>query len=209
MARREIITPPDNSFAARNKKLATERRENQNPSAVHETKKPLGRKFAETFIAEDMESVKSYIFADIIVPLIRDGIVSIINQATDMFFYGRSGGGYRVKNKTYGTASYQGYYTNKAKSSSIGTPTRDTSEIAFDTRNLAWEVLEEMKAVVEQFNNLSINDYHDIVERVTGFVPTGSFADEKYGWTDLTQVRVVMNRDGRYILTLPKAVLLD
>lgn len=209
MAKREMITPPNNSFAARGKTGAVEKRKNVDPSAVHESKKSLGKKFADTFINEDVESVKSYILTDVIIPMIKDLIVGVINQGTDMIFYGRSGGYKGASKKNYGTASYQSYYSGGSKPASSGAPTRDTSEISFDTRRLAWDVLEEMRAVVEQYDNLSIVDYHDIVEKVTGFCPSSNYTDDKYGWTDLSRVDVKMDRGGRYILTLPKAVLLD
>jgi len=212
MARREL-NPPNNSFKHKNKeKELTEAFDKETrPGSVMESKKSLGRKFAETFVSEDVESVKSYIFSDVVIPMIKDLIVGVINQGTDMIFYGRgSGSNYRGRSSSkYGSASYQSYYNGGKQKASTGQPTRDTSEITFDTRKLAWDVLEEMRAVIEQYDNLSIIDYHDIVEKVTGFVASSNYTDDRYGWTDLNGVDVKMVRGGRYILTLPKAVLLD
>lgn len=215
MAKRELNLP-NNSNTHKAKKVevreAFEEKKEARPGSVMESRKTLGRKLAETFVSEDMESVKSYIFSDVIIPMIKDMIVGVINQGTDMLFYGRSGGSsYKGRSSgKYGTASYQSYYNgNKQKAVSGGQPTRDTSEITFDTRKLAWDVLEEMRAVIEQYDNLSIIDYHDIVEKVTGFVASSNYTDDRYGWTDLNGVDVKMVRGGRYILTLPKAVLLD
>ena len=213
MARREMITPPNNSFKHREEQTKRElpSKMEVSPGSVQESKKTLGRKLADTFVSEDLESVKSYIFSDVVIPMIKDLIVGVINQGTDMIFYGRSGStNYKGRSKNYGTASYQNYYSGKSQNRpSGGAPTRDTSEITFDTRVLAYSVLEEMRAVVEQYNSLSIVDYHDIVEKVTGFVASSNYTDDRYGWTDLADVDVKMVRGGRYILTLPKAVLLD
>ena len=209
MAKREFITPPNNSFKEKAKKPGVEIPK-MVPGSVQETKKSVARKLADTFISEDATSASSYIFSDVIVPMIKDLIVSAINQGIEILFYGRSGGGYHGNSKgKYGTASYQSYYSGGSKSQSSGAPTRDTSEITFDTRKLAWDVLEEMRAVVEQYDNLSIVDYHDIVEKVTGFCPSSNYTDDRYGWTDLSRVDVKMVRGGRYVLTLPKAVLLE
>lgn len=215
MAKREI-TPPNNSFKHKSKEKelneAFKEKKEVRPGSVMESRKSLGKKFAETFVSEDVESVKSYIFSDVIIPMVKDMIVGVINQGADMLFYGRSGGtNYKGRsNGKYGSASYQSYYNGgKQKAYSSGQPTRDTSEITFDTRKLAWDVLEEMRAVVEQYDNLSIIDYHDIVEKVTGFVASSNYTDDRYGWTDLSGVDVKMVRGGRYVLTLPKAVLLD
>ena len=96
---------------------------------------------------------------------------------------------------------------------------KDVAEISFGSRRLAQEVLNEMQILMEsEYAAVSISDYVDIVERVlreagedlSGFKPSRNWAyDTKFGWTDLAGVRTQVTRNGRYVLTLPKATRLE
>ena len=50
---------------------------------VVSTKKPLGRKFAETFMTEDTKDVKSWLLMDVIIPGVKNTILDILSM---MFF---------------------------------------------------------------------------------------------------------------------------
>lgn len=211
MAKRDMITPPNNSFKYKEK--VKSREEVKEPpeiiqDAVMETKKTLGKKLAETFISEDAHSVTSYIFSDVIVPMLKDMIFGAINQGSEAMIYGLGGGrkpaGRRSSSRNYTSASYQDYYSGSARSEARPEVVKlDTSELSFKTRAIALDILEDMKAVIEQYDNISISGYHEIVERRTGYCPSGSYTDYNYGWTDLSKVTTQIIKGGRYVLTLP------
>lgn len=50
---------------------------------VVSTKKPLGKKFAETFMTEDAKDVKSWLLMDVIIPGVKNTILDILSM---MFF---------------------------------------------------------------------------------------------------------------------------
>lgn len=209
MAKREMITPPNNSFKHKENVKEKVREEPRvlDPDAVRENKKSLGRKFADTFLSEDSHSVTSYIFSDVIVPKLIDLMAGTIKQATDMFFYGRNGGGgskSTSKQRVYTSASYQDFWYGDQRDS--GSYSRQPSDITFSSWDTANDVLEEMKAVVEQGGYISIIEYYDIIEQITRFRPSSSWVDDTYGWTDLTHVKPIIVRGGRYILSLPRTV---
>ena len=51
------------------------------------TRKPsLAKKFSDTFIAEDISDVKSYLFFDVLVPAVKDTIVNFVVIETSWNF---------------------------------------------------------------------------------------------------------------------------
>ena len=59
-------------------------------SGVTTKKQGLGRKFADTFLADNAKDVKSYIFSDVIIPTLRDGLFDVISGGLSMILYGDS-----------------------------------------------------------------------------------------------------------------------
>lgn len=206
MARRDIDIP-DNSDRPRSQ------------NAVQIKEKSLGQKLTETFVAEDMESVGTYVIKDVIVPAIKDVVFNSITQSLEMIIFGgRSGNISRSRSKPY-NSMYKGVSYGGGGQKAYSSDVKDVAEISFGSRRLAQEVLNEMQMLMESdYAAVSISDYVDIVERVlreagedlSGFKPSRNWAyDTKFGWTDMAGVRPQLNRDGRYSLTLPKATRLE
>ena len=49
------------------------------------------QKFADVFISEDVNNVKSYILMDVLVPAIKKAISDIVTNGIDKILYGESG----------------------------------------------------------------------------------------------------------------------
>lgn len=206
MALREVNVP-DNSDAGRS------------TNAVEIKEKSLGKRFADAFVAEDVESVGTYVVKDVIIPAIKDIVFNSITQSLEMIIFGgRTSGNARRSNKPY-NSMYRGVSYNNSTSRSTSSDTKDIAEISFSSRRLAQEVLNEMQILMEsEFAAVSVSDYVDIVERVlreagedlSGFKPSRNWAyDTKFGWTDLVGVRPQLTHGGRYVLSLPKASRLE
>lgn len=169
-------------------------------------KKPLGKKFAETFMSEDAQDVKSYVFFDVLVPSIKDTLAEIVKQAIDIILFGNSRRSSR-KDKPYGRVSYSSYYDREDDRKSRrerNRPTRDFYDIVLDSRAEAEEVLESLRDIIDQYGSASLADYHDLCD-----VSGGSYTDNKYGWTDLTKASISLVRGQGFVVDLPKAILLD
>lgn len=54
-------------------------------------KKSEMQKFADVFISEDVNNVKSYIVMDVLVPAIKKAISDIVTNGIDMILYGETG----------------------------------------------------------------------------------------------------------------------
>lgn len=169
------------------------------------TKKKTGvTKLADIFIEDDVDSVKSYIVGDVIVPTIKKTIYDVITGSLDMFFFGGTGGGGRARS-TADKVSYRNYssYSNKRESR----PTTRTTgysydEIVLDSRGEAEEVLTRMDELVSTYGIVSVADFYDLVG------VTCQYTDNKYGWTNIRNAQVMRVRDG-YMIKMPKAMPLD
>lgn len=173
---------------------------------VKKRKKPLSKKIAETFMAEDLNDVKSHVFFDVIVPSIKDTLSESIKEAVDMFFHGSGKSNRSRKNKPYSRVSYSSYYDrddDRKSRRSGNVPSREFYDIVLDSRLEAEEVLDSLRDIIDQYGQASLADYHDLCG------VSGSYTDNKYGWTDLTRANVTLVRGQGYIVDLPKAILLD
>ena len=54
------------------------------------------QKFADVFISEDVNNVKSYIVMDVLVPAIKKAISDIVTNGIDMILYGKLGNQKRI-----------------------------------------------------------------------------------------------------------------
>lgn len=165
-------------------------------------KKGEMQKFADVFISEDVNNVKSYILMDVLVPAIKKAISDIVTNGIDMILYGETG---RTRKGSSATkVSYGKFYDresdrrNDYRSSSRNGYAYD--DIVFETRGDAESVLDAMNDIISQYGVVSIGDLYDLAD-----VSTNNYNVNKYGWTDISGCRAVRVREG-YILKLPKAL---
>lgn len=174
-------------------------------SGTAKTKKKTGvMKLADIFIEDDVNSVKSYIIGDVVVPTIKKTIYDVITGSLDMFFFGGTGGG-RTRS-TADKVSYRNYtsYSNKRESRPTTRSVTGYSydEIVLDSRGEAEEVLTRMDELVSTYGIVSVADFYDLVG------VTCQYTDNKYGWTNIRNAQVMRVRDG-YMIKMPKAMPLD
>lgn len=166
-------------------------------------KKSEVKKFANIFVPEDVENVKSYILVDVIVP----GIKNAIADAVSIMLFGEAGrlGGRSGKGSR---ASYQRYYDDRRDDRrEYGRPRAaagfEYDDILFETRGDADLVLDQLEAAINQYQIVSVADLYDLAG-----ITCRSYTANKYGWTDLRSAKVVRTRDG-YILQLPRTVQIN
>lgn len=172
---------------------------------VKSKKKNDIQKFADVFISEDVNNVKSYILLDVLVPAIKKAILDIVTNGIDMILYGESGR--TKKNSTSSKISYRSYYDKENdQKHSYNSPAVKSGysydDIILDNRGEAEDVLSRMDELVATYGIVSVADLYDLV----GI--TGNYTDNKYGWTDVRSATVVRTRDG-YLIKLPKVLPLN
>lgn len=161
------------------------------------------KKFANIFIPEDVDNVKSYIVTDVIIPGIKNAIadvVSIVLFGDSGRLGGRSGKGSR--------ASYQKYYDDRRDDRrDYGRPRASAGfeydDIIFESRGDADLVLDQLESAINTYGIASVADLYDLAG-----ITCRSYTANKYGWTDIRTAKVIRTREG-YILQLPRTVQIN
>lgn len=176
---------------------------------VTRKKKSLGRKFVDIFLkdGESITDVKSYLVEEIIVPSILDTIADSINGAIGMLFFGEARRRNRKASGNTGSkVNYGGYFNggdNGGRRERIARSTRERNsresldDFLFESRADAEQVRDEMLEMLDKYDQVTVADYLDLL----GI--SSEFTDNKYGWTNLSSIRVVHARGG-YRLELPR-----
>lgn len=173
-------------------------------------KKPLGRRFMETFFSGDSNSVVGYLLRDVLVPAIQNLVTDMVKQGIDKAIYGAAAPQYRNARSTYGArsvVSYDRMSTNRPTpaTSTMRTPARppatqssalDMGEIILDSRVEAMTVLEGLSNIIEQYNVASVADLNALVAQ------TSQPTDHKWGWTDVSGADIKHISEG-WLLLLP------
>lgn len=169
--------------------------------ATTQKKTGLG-KFTSTIIAEDINSVGSWIFSEVLIPSFKKVISDVVTNGIDMLLYGKASG---PSNSTASKISYRSYYQRsydeplRSGSSNNGF---DYDNILFNTRGDAEAVLTGMEDLLDKFDTVSVADFYELSD-----VACPSYTANKYGWSTLRGAEVLRCRDG-YIIKLPKPVVL-
>lgn len=165
------------------------------------------RKFTDVFISEDASSVKSYIFADVLVPAVKKLVSDIVKDGIEIVLYGGTSG----RNRRSGGSradyiSYDRFSDRRDDRRDYREPRTKTAysykEVVLDNRGDAEEVLDRMYEALKEYRAVTVADFYDILG------VSHDYTDRKYGWIDLSNARVVRVRDG-YAFDLPKAMPID
>lgn len=188
-------------------------------------KKSNARKFAESFIQQDVRLIKEYLIFDVILPGTKRIVSDMGHSFIDMLFYGGEGSRYRSRDR-YGESgarirqwspereSYNRYYddrerdrhnNNSSKSSSrLSRGGFSVEDIEFEDRWDAEQVLLKLRDTIEQFGLVSVATYYEFCR-----IDSDNYMDNKYGWFDIVNPRIETETNGKAVLYLPKPVLLN
>lgn len=198
---------PNSHKSKTEQKVGTERKKMEKviSGTAKLKKKSELSKFTDVFISEDASNVKSYIFTDVLIPAVKKLISDIVRDGIDMVLYGGNGrrerkDGYRADYISYN--SYSDKKGGRASSASRPRTTYRYDDIVLDNRGDAEDVLDRLCEAVDRYGTVAIADLYELVG------VTGSYTDNKYGWTNLQSASVERVRDG-YLIKLPKAIPLD
>jgi hypothetical protein len=181
---------------------------------VSRRKKPLGKRFLETFIGGDAKSVAHYVLFDVLLPAAKDTAADAVSQGIERMLFGEvrstsrrtgtrpgSGGGYTSYNR-YASTAAPARREDPRGISRQARARHDFDEIVLATRVEAEEVIDRMFDLVSQYESVTVRDLYELV----GI--SASYTDDKWGWTDIRGAGVTRIRNG-YLLDLPKPDPLD
>lgn len=181
---------------------------------VTRRKKPLGKRFSETFIGGDSGSVWGYVVFEVVIPKTKDMVSDAISEGVEKMLFGEVRGRSRGRNRSgsdtrtsYGSM-YRGGGSNLMREDPRQAISRrarnqfDFDEIILPTRVEAVAVIDSLFDIVSQYEMVTVADLYELV----GI--SANFTEEKYGWTDLRGAGITSVKGG-YLLDLPKPEPLD
>ena len=149
--------------------------------------------------------MRNYIFADVLVPVIKKAVSDIVTNGVNMILYGDPKRGSGKYNNDI-QPSYRSYYDEKNRdqrsSQTYGT-LYSFKNVLMASRVDAENVLDQMNAILNKYGAVTVADYYDLLG-----VPN-VYTDYKYGWRDLRSAYIYVNNDNSHSIKLPKALPLD
>lgn len=183
-----------------------------NKSDIVSTHKSLGEKFADTFMNETVDDVKSWLIADVVVPGIKNTILDMLG----MMFFG--GGDYSRRDRSRGydreRVSYNSYYSSGRRESRSSRDRRDRDDgprrdgkidyrnIIFRDRRSAEALVDELHRRIEVYEQVSIAEMFDLMEI------TGKYTDNNWGWTRKSDIGIRRVSNG-YLIDVAEAEALE
>lgn len=171
--------------------------------AVASTKKPLSQKFADLFVNEDADDIKSYIVFDVVVPGIKNTILDVIEMA----FFGTTTG--RGKSKKKDRTDYKSYYGGRSskrereeRRDRRGDDKLDYRNIVLTHRDDAEEVVEQLHKRIEKHGGASIADLFDLIDEPS------NYNDNNWGWTSKRDIGIRRISRG-FLIDVEEAEYLD
>lgn len=165
-------------------------------------KKTWLSRFMDSFISEDAKDIGDYILNDLIIPGIKDTVLSTIERA-----FGYSGDRrYRSdKRDDRERVSYSSYYRSSSRRDE---PKRrrieedekvDYRNIVLRNREDAEDIADKMNYYIHEYDSVSVAMLFDLIDM------PGRYTDNNWGWTREGDIRVRRVRNG-YLIDVPEAI---
>lgn len=173
-----------------------------------ERKKSFGAKFKGVFFGGDFKSAATYVAADVLLPALRNMMADASKGAVDRVIYGDRGPRYGQPGRPMysGRTQYNNPVNRNARPDprdprqdprhSYRSNRQDPAEIVVPDRAEAQAVLETLMEIVDQYEQACLADLYDLV----GLRATHT--DQKWGWTNINDARIIQVREG-YLIQLP------
>lgn len=159
------------------------------------------KKLVHLFFENDINDVKDYLLYDLVIARIKDTIFDIF----EVLWKGENRA--RVSSVNTPRISYNKQYkivtSSNQQQRTSKTDSRNFREIIFESRQDAEAVRNDLFDIITDYGCVSIGDLYDMVGE------KGTFADQKYGWFDISDSTIKRALGGGYLLSLPPATLLD
>lgn len=205
---------PSNTLKERNKQ-AQKKEKPDLKCVVSGKSKPIPQSFwSKVFVGikpASGQTMKSFIFDEIVTPLIQRAVVEGVTGAINYLVKGDAYADRKNNNflgKSYinynGISSGKsngngGQYVYSGKNSGM-----EIENVWFESRVDAQRVLDEMQSVIAGYDILTVNGFYDIIGRTNIIDPS----NEKFGWSDLRNAYITASRGG-WVIHLPHPMPID
>ncbi len=157
------------------------------------------------------QTMKSFIFDEIVTPLIQRAVVEGVTGAINYLVKGDAYADRKATNsfgKSY--INYNGISSGKSNANgsqyvySGKNSGMEIENVWFESRVDAQRVLDEMQNVIANYDILTVNGFYDIIGRTSIIDPS----NEKFGWSDLRNAYITASRGG-WVIHLPHPMPID
>lgn len=189
------------SNSYRSKAEAEEKKANEKvikgSAKIHQ--KTTGEKLKETLFGEGVDNVGDYVIFDVIIPTLKEMVVNSVSDGINMLLFGETkrSGRSSSRNSRSGYVQYESYSRNRDRDSGRRAQF-DFSDIEFETRADAIDVLDAIEDTISMYDVASVSDLYEFA----GITPRPT--DNNYGWTSVNTAEILMKRNGNYILSMPR-----
>lgn len=188
------------SNSYRSKAEAEEKKANEKvikgSAKIHQ--KTTGEKLKETLFGEGVDNVGDYVVFDVIIPTLKEMVVNSVSDGINMLLFGETKRGRSSsRNSRSGYVQYESYSRNRDRDSGRRAQF-DFSDIEFETRADAIDVLDAIEDTISMYDVASVSDLYEFA----GITPRPT--DNNYGWTSVNTAEILMKRNGNYILSMPR-----
>lgn len=204
--------------------LKTSEKKKLEPVVDHDvtvTKKSKGKQAMESFLGEEVETVKDHILYDLVIPSSKDALSNMCGSVVDFFndmfhefidsiFFGSSKTPKVKASETY--VSYQGYYNKKSSNNHrrrepLNSKRHNIEDLSYETMEDALKVRNEMKDRVDHYRQVTVAELFDLSGKTLDWAEYQE--KDKWGWTDLSYLDRPRRRRGKYVLPLTKPERLE
>ena len=168
------------------------------------TKKPLSKKFADTFLSEDIGSVKEWLVFDVVIPGLKNAFLDTVHMLVE--------GEARPKSSSKSSryyyddddeyTDYRSRYSGSKSRKKSKYERQDRDKVYYsdddvDFRNIvvrrrkaAEKIVRMMRGRIRDFGSVSVAELLDSINAV------GKWSDNDWGWTDERDIGIREVRDG-------------
>ena len=205
---------PSNTLKERNKQ-AQKKEKPDLKCVVSGKSKPVPQSFwSKVFVGikpASGQTMKSFVFDEIVTPLIQRAIVEGVTGAINYLVKGDAYAD-RKNNNSFGKSytNYNGISSGKSNANgnqyvySGKNSGMEIENVWFESRVDAQRVLDEMQSVIAGYDILTVNGFYDIIGRTNIIDPS----NEKFGWSDLRNAYITASRGG-WVIHLPHPMPID
>lgn len=168
----------------------------------------------ETFLSSDVQNVREYIFKDVVIPAIKDTVVSIVQNGIEMLFYGDTKANSITRHSSNATyVSYSSMYKNDPRErkpvvqrEQVRRAPSNRREFIYPTRGQAEDALHLLQECLEDYQVASVADLIRISNDDLDILISDQYTDNDWGWYDLSGSYAKRLFRGQWMLVLPEPV---
>lgn len=173
------------------------------------TSKTPWQKFKSTFIEEDLPSVGSHLYNNVIIPGIKGIMADVVIGWAERTFGVGSGrrAGRRIKDSLVRSifdddyVDYSSSSRRKSQSRIEEKPKFTLDDVVMRDRAAAQDLLDTLRETIKEYDQVSVGELYDILDRTE----SAKYTDNYYGWKDLNEVPIRRTAYG-YRLVLPQPI---